>query len=90
MATDNGWNTPVHETWFTTDIGDQMIRATTRRKTGLVRIYLEFADDSRLGLSVTPERVLAARGTNQEAIVAALDEAERKADLQTAQPMLST
>lgn len=90
MASDNGWVTPVYETHFTTEAGEQMVRVVSRRKTGLIRIYIQLPDGTRMGISVTSDRVLAAKGTHHEAIRIALDEAEKKADSQTAQPVLSS
>lgn len=82
MASDNGWITPVHETHFETEAGLSMLRVVVRRKTGLIRIYIQNPDGTRLGLSVDMEHILAARGIHQEVIRMALDDAEKMANKQ--------
>lgn len=77
MATNNGWATPVHETLYTTDAGNAMVRVVVRKKTGLMRIYIKHPDGTRLGLSVDSKHILAAKGMHQETIRKALDQAEK-------------
>lgn len=86
MASDNGWITPVHETHFETEAGVSMLRVVVRRKTGLIRIYIQNPDGTRLGLSVDMQHILAARGIHQEVIRMALDDAEKVVE-EKAQPV---
>lgn len=76
MASDNGWITPVHETRFEAENGVTMVRVVARRKTGQIRVYIQFPDGSRLGLSVDDKHILASRGPQHEPIRKSLDAAE--------------
>ena len=79
MASDNGWITPIHQTHFATGAGPTMVRVVARRKTGLMRIYMENAQGQRVGISVPPDfsRILVSKGGKHEEIRKSLDVAEK-------------